>query len=194
MAANGNLDAKQLKEFNKALGYMDENQLSSFVAGMSTQQMSSTSLETLSAVGGSSNLATQTAALSSELSSGGFGATETDATRRSIMAQMSQNYQAARTAGNTELQQAIIGAAMMCKNNPSAFNDIMNDTNGTFTGKMSGQVKYALGLSDTLPPPRQGTTANNGPTPNPDPFGPPLPPPPGPGGNPPFGPGGGPRP
>ena len=197
MAANGNLDAKQLREFNAALGHMDENQLSSFVAGMSTQQMSSTSLETLSTVGGSSNLATQTAALSSELSSGGFGATETDAARRSIMAQMSQNYQAARTAGNTELQQAIIGAAMMCKNNPSAFNDIMNDTNGTFTGKMSGQVKFALGLSDTLPPPRQGTTANNGPTPNPNPYGPPIPPPPGPGANPPGGgPGGpgGPRP
>ena len=196
MAANGNLDAKQLREFNTALEHMDENQLSSFVAGMSTQQMSSTSLETLSTVGKSSNLATQTAALSSELSSGAFGATETDATRRSIMAQMSQNYQAARTAGNAELQQAIIGAAMMCKNNPSAFNDIMNDTNGTFTGKMSGQVKYALGLSDTLPPPRQGTTANNGPTPNPNPYGPPIPPPPGPGANPPGGPGGpgGPRP
>ena len=204
MSANGNLDVKQLREFNAAVKNMDSTTLGNFIGDLSTQQMSNTSVDTLSEIGGSAANSTMASSITSAMSAGNFGDSTTDPARKAAQQQMMRNYQAAKAAYNAasdtaartgyeNLMKAIVGAATMSMNNGGAFDGIAKDTNGAFTGSMSGSMKFAMGLSDTLPPINTGSAARSAPVPNPNPWGAPIPPPPGPGANPPH-PGGGPHP
>ena len=195
MSASGNLDVKQLRQFNEAVGHMDDNMLSNFVGDLSTQQMSNASFETLSTIGGSAGNAIASS-IANDLGGFGeapFGAGVADPGRKAAMEQMAKNYQAAKMAeaaagaagrmdeaqGYRELQNAIIGAATMSLKNGGAFDGIANDKNGAFTGSMSGRMKFAMGLSDTLPPVNTGSNAPGAPAHDSTPYGPHVPPFPG---------------